>query len=188
MKNMKKTMALLLAVVLLVGVAVGATIAWLTAETPEVKNTFTTSSIGVALNESTTQYKMIPGWTIAKDPKVNVTADSEDCYLFVKVTESENFKSFMTYAIADGWTKLSDGVYYRIFDSNDSENANVKGTAYSVLKGDKVTVLDNVTKENMAALTDATKPTLTFQAYACQLYKSNTTKFEPAEAWAKVVP
>ena len=29
----------------------------------------------------------------------------------------------------------------------------------------------------------AVKPTLTFTAYAVQLYKSNSAKFTPAEAW-----
>lgn len=189
-----KPLALVLALVLVVGCAVGGTLAWLTAESSEVKNVFTTSDIGVKLEETkgnegadgTKAFKMVPGWTIAKDPKATVTTGSEDCYLFVKVEKSENFNNFMEYEIADGWTALKDvdGVYYMIFDSKDDENTNKKGEAYSILDGDEVTVKKNVTKANMNGLTaDDDYPTLTFTAYAVQLYKDNDTQFTAAKAW-----
>ena len=80
--------AMLLAAVMLLMCAIGGTLAWLTAQTTEVNNTFTTSNIGVSLEETTEEYKMIPGWTIGKDPKATVETGSEDCYLFVKVEET----------------------------------------------------------------------------------------------------
>ena len=43
----KKTVALLLACVMALGVAVGGTLAWLTDTTQEVKNTFTDSNINI---------------------------------------------------------------------------------------------------------------------------------------------
>ena len=135
-----KPLALVLALVLVVGCAVGGTLAWLKAETTPVENTFSTSDIGVELKETkgnegadgTKEFKMVPGWTIAKDPKATVTADSEDCYLFVKVEKSANFDTFMTYTIASGWKELEgvNGVYYMVFDSKDDENTNEKGQAY----------------------------------------------------------
>ena len=64
MKNMKKSIALVLALVLVVGGVVGGTIAWLTDETEEIKNTFTVGNIDIELAETTTNYKMIPGETI----------------------------------------------------------------------------------------------------------------------------
>lgn len=183
----KKALALLLSLVLVIGCVAGGTLAWLTATSNEVNNVFTTSDIGVTLEESDDlNLKMVPGWTITKDPKATVTAGSEDCYLFVKVEKSANFDDFMTYAIAEGWTALSDGVYYMIFDSKDADNENEMGTAYSVLKDDQVKVKDTVTKENMKALTDDTKPNLSFTAYAVQLYRENGTQFTAAEAWAMV--
>ena len=97
MKKMKKVLPLLFAVMLLVGVAVGATLAWFTDSSEEVKNVFTVGTIQTDLQETTEEYKMIPGWDIEKDPKANVAADSEDCFLFVEVTESANFDDFMTY-------------------------------------------------------------------------------------------
>lgn len=198
-----KTMFMILAVVLIVGISVGGTLAWLTATTTPVTNTFTTSDIDITLTETgatnnANSYKMVPGHTITKDPKATVKAGSEDCFLFVKLEKSTNFDNFMTYEIADGWTELSPvvggnyKVYYRVFDSNDSTNTNAKGTAYSVLKDNQVTVKGTVTKGEMDALTTATYPTLTVTAYASQLYKSNSTaegavnKFTAAEAWANV--
>ena len=187
----KKTVALLLALVLVFGVAAGGNLAWLTAQSDTVVNTFTTSDIKVELKETTgTSYKMIPGYTITKDPKVKVLADSEECYLFVKLEKSTNFDSFMTYAMADGWTALPgvDDVYYRVVTADGREGTSKINVPYSVLKDDKVTVSGSVTKANMNALTEATYPTLTVTAYASQLYKSNTDKFTPAEAWANINP
>ena len=179
-----KTLVLALAVMLIVGATVGGTIAWLASTSGPVVNTFSTSGIGATLDESDDlALQMVPGWTITKDPKAGVSAESEDCYLFVTVAKENNFDNFMTYEIADGWTQLETGVYYRIFDSNDATNANVKGDEYSVLKDDQVLVKDTVTKEDMSALAANTYPKLTFKAYAGQLYKSNSTTFTPAEAW-----
>lgn len=189
----KKTIALVLACILCVAIGIGGTLAWLTANSTPVVNTFTTSDIGVELAEGDNlDLKMIPGWTITKDPKAKVTVGSEDCYLFVKVEKSANFDSFMTCTIADGWQELSltgvnYKVYYKVFDSKDTTNTNVKGMEYSVLKDDQVQVLGTVTKDMMTA-SDFTQPTLTFTAYATQLYKDNTTQFSAADAWAKVNP
>lgn len=72
----KKTVALLLSLVLVFGVIAGGTLAWLTAQSDTVVNTFTTSDINVKLAESkgvTTadgkSFKMVPGKSIEKDPK-----------------------------------------------------------------------------------------------------------------------
>ena len=183
----KKSLALVLALAMIVVCVVGGTLAWLTDKTAPVTNTFTYGDINIKLAETTgTSYKMIPGYTIDKNPKVTVLADSEKCYLFVKVEKSTNFGTFMTYDMADGWTALTgvNGVFYRVVDTADM------GTAYSVLANDKVTVKDTVTKADMDGLKAnvATQPTLTFTAYAVQLNENNTTEFTPAQAWAKVYP
>lgn len=187
--NSKKALAMLLSLVLVIGCVAGGTLAWLTATSNEVNNVFTTSDIGVTLEESDDlDLKMVPGWTITKDPKATVTAGSEDCYLFVKVEKSANFDDFMTYAIAEGWTELSDtdGVYFMVFDSQDNTNENEMGVAYSVLKDNQVKVLDEVKKEDMTALSKDTLPNLSFTAYAVQLYSANGTKFTAEAAWAMV--
>ena len=173
----KKTLALGLALTLLVAGVVGGTLAWLTDQTAEVKNTFTVGDINIDLTETNRDYKMVPGNTIAKDPTVTVKANSEACWLFVKVTESENLDTFITYAIAEGWTKLQDGVYYREVPASAADQT------FSVLAGNTVTVKSDVTKTMLkTAKTDA--PTLTIKAYAVQ--KDNVAS--ASDAWAKVNP
>ena len=208
MKNMKKILAIVLAVVLLVGAVVGGTLAWFIDQTDTIENTFTVGNIDIELDETNTNldgdndvntndYKMIPGWTITKDPKATVLAGSEDCYLFVKLDKSANFDSFMEYKMAEGWIKLEtdaegnalDGVYYRevITDDEDQE--------FYVIDGNKVAVKATVTKAMMDDILDpakpnVTKPTLDVSAYAVQLWKTNkdvaNAKFTPAEAWKTV--
>lgn len=173
----KKTLALVLALTLLVAGVVGGTLAWLTDQTAEVKNTFTVGDINIGLTETTADYKMVPGNTIAKDPTVTVKANSEACWLFVQVTESENLDTFITYAIAEGWTELQDGVYYREVPASAADQT------FSVLADNAVTVKSDVTRTMLeTAKTDA--PTLTFQAYAVQ--KDNVAS--ASDAWAKVNP
>ena len=180
----KKGLALVLALTLLVVGVVAGTLAWLTAKSDVVTNTFTTSDIKVELKETTgTEYKMIPGYTISKDPKATVLSGSEECYLFVKLDKSANFDTYLEYVIADGWTKLegvTDTVYYRKVQTADI------GTAYSVLKGDQVTVKGEVTKAMMDGLTTETLPKLTVTAYASQLHKNATETFDAATAWNNI--
>lgn len=173
-----KTMFMILAVVLIVGISVGGTLAWLTDTTDSVTNTFTVGDINIALDETTTNYKMVPGNTIAKDPKVTVLKDSEACWLFVKIEKSTNLDDFITYDVAAGWTALPgvSGVYYR------EVAAAAADVSFDVLDNNSVTVKNTVTKTMMNDLQKdgATQPTLTFTAYAVQKDHIDTA----AEAWA----
>ena len=230
-----KSLALVLACVLLVGGVIGGTVAWLTAKTNEVTNVFTPSDIDITLQEHTydsdkdeltntetttgvDNYKMVPGWTIPKDPWVTVKGGSEDCWVFIKVEEKGGnvtitddefptpmmftFSDFIAYEIDDAnWTQLTDendapvpGVYYCY--ANDVENdRNIKildegkytfnGVDYTWDKQHVLTKPD-VTKEMMNAVTNDTKPTLTFTAYASQYWKNNTENFTAYEAWKNV--
>ena len=175
-----KTLVALLSLVLLLGCSLSGTLAWLADKTDPVTNTFTVGDIDITLVETTTDYKIVPGVNIAKDPKVTVEADSEACWLFVKVEESDNLCTFIEYAIADGWTALPGvaGVYYREVAASETDQA------FAVLQGDIVSVPDSVTKDMMDALTEETAPTLTFTAYAVQ--KANIAT--AADAWAAVQP
>ena len=191
----KKSIAVVLALVLLVCCAVGGVLAWLTATTGPVVNTFTVGNVDITLAESVdtdsdgaASFKMVPGQTIVKDPKVTVVGGSEACWLFVKVEKSTNLDDFITYAIAtgdNGWTqgdgtKIPANVYYR------AVSAATTGQEFNVLTGNQVTVKDTVTKAMMDDINDGTapKPTLTFTAYACQ--SAGVTS--AADAWAKINP
>ena len=177
----KKTLISIIAVALVICVSIGGVLAYLTATTNEVVNTFTVGNINLDLTETTgNQYKMVPGQPITKDPKVTVKANSEESYVFVKVTKSTNanFDDYMTYDIADGWTALdgNDGVYYR------EVTATTADTDFVVIKDNTVTVKGNVTKDMMDNLSTETYPKLTFKAAAVQKAGFATA----TDAWAEV--
>lgn len=177
----KKTIAVVLALVLVICCAVGGVLAWLTDTTDSITNTFTVGNVKIALAEGEDlDLKMVPGQDIEKDPKVTVEAGSEACWLFVKVEKSTVLDSYIDYTVDNGWTPLDGvkGVYYKEVDATTAAN----GAVYSVLTGDQVTVKDAVTQQMMDDLnvTGATQPTLTFTAYACQSAGFETA----AAAWA----
>lgn len=171
----------LLALVLVIGCVAGGTVAWLVATTDTVTNTFTYGNIDIALAETTgTNYKVIPGTVIEKDPKVTVKAGSEACWLFVKVEESGTFVADkVTYAIDNGWTPLEGekGVYYREVAAVTAD------TDFSVLEGNKITVKDTLTKGDIKDIA-ATNPTLKITAYAVQ--QENIA--DAATAWKAANP
>lgn len=184
-RRIAMTVALVLVVAL---VSVGGTIAWLTDKTQSVTNTFTVGNIDITLTETTTDYKMVPGNTIAKDPTVTVEGGSEACWLFVKIEESTNLDDFITYTVDSGWTALTGvtGVYYReVAASNTDQIFNVLTSKTGYTDG-YVTVNESVTKTQMDAIKNGTAsaPTLKFTAYACQ--KDNVTSV--TDAWAKISP
>ena len=168
-----KTLVALLSLVLLLGCSLGGTLAWLSDSTDPVTNTFTVGDIDITLVETTTDYKIVPGVNIAKDPKVTVKANSEACWLFVKVDEA-NWPEFKEsdgttrkgdYAIAGDWDELEGvpGVYYR------QVNASTEDQTFPVLAGDTVTVSSTLTKGEVQGIgTGENAPTLTFTAYAVQ--------------------
>lgn len=126
---MKKTLTVLLALVLVIAMSVAGTMAYLT-DKDTVTNTFTVGNVAITMDEKDTDnddntddnvvinnetrdqansYKLIPGHTYTKDPIVRVTAGSEDCWLFVKVTneiaEIEDQNSTVASQMkANGWT------------------------------------------------------------------------------------
>lgn len=175
----KKLLILIACLSVVLCTLVTGTIAWLTDKTDSITNEFTPSDISITLTESENlDLKMVPGKAIAKDPKVTVKANSEPCWIFVKIEESTNFDTFMTYAIADGWTQLTgvDGVYYREVSSS------TEAQKFSVLANDQVTVKSEVTKLQMNALTTENYPTLTFTAYAIQQEGFETAN----DAWNEI--
>lgn len=192
----KKTITLLVAVMMIVSGALGGTIAWLISVPEPVVNTFTYGDINIDLDETetgldedgkdtTNEYKMLPGQDITKDPIVTVRAGSEEMWLFVKLEKSANFNEFLTYVVDGEWTLMenSDNVYYRHVTAAEVEQTNKE---FHVLADDKVTVKETVTKDMLNDLDKVGEtpvyPTLTVSAYAVQYAGSAT----PAEAWAKV--
>lgn len=186
---MKKFISVV-AVALVLCCVVGGTLAWLQDKTDPVVNAFTYGDINIDLKETTTNYKMVPGGTISKDPKATVKAGSEACYLFVKIEKSANYSTYLNdYAVAEGWTQLMGtdgnpiaGVYYREVAASEVDQDFYVLDGKTGYTGGYVTVKGEVTKTQMEALKaeGASPPTLTFTAYAVQ--KENVAT--AAAAWA----
>ena len=182
-----KLMVLLLAVVLVIGCAAGGTLAWLAAKTTPIENTFSSANINITLEETPNADsddadtdndiwvgKMFPGTYIAKDPKVTVSANSEACWLFVKVdaengvdlASAANANTYVIYAMADGWMAVPEttDVYYREVDADTAK----AGVTYNVITDNNVLIPNTVTKAMLDSATGANAPSLTFTAYAVQ--------------------
>lgn len=175
----KKLVLTVLSVAMVAALAVGGTLAYLTAKTDAVTNTFTIGNIDLGLTETPNtdtdgdgtpdawQAKMIPGTVYSKDPTVTVTKGSEACWLFVKVEKSADFDTYVNYTIGNGWTALPgvDGVYYREVSADAENDQN-----FNVLAGDNDHPNGVVTvKPEVTALPDGMDElSLTFTAYAVQ--------------------
>lgn len=171
---MKRKLIIALALCLALALGIGGTMAYLTATTTAVVNTFTIGNVGLTLEETKGtldaegkhQFKMVPGNEIEKDPKVTVTKGSEACWLFVKLVKANDFDTYLTYDMADGWIELDKvnypGVYYREVAQNDTADQ-----VFSVLSGDKVLVKTTATLDAVNA-GNFSQPTLTISAAAIQ--------------------
>lgn len=182
---MKRTLASVIATVLMCLCFAGTTFAWLVAKTDPVKTTFTVGDINIMLAEHTSRnVKIVPGVTIEEDVHVTVFAKSEDCWLFIKVAKSENFDRFLSYEIdTDVWkTLLTDNengytVYYREVSYSESDDQE-----FDVLLNDVVTANSERTKDDYNALNSSNYPTLTYTAYAVQRVGFETAQLAWEEA------
>ena len=182
-----KFIVMLIAVSLVFGGLIGGTAAWLISKPEAIINTFTYGDINITLTESpgdlddddqkpyTNTYKMMPGSQIEKDPTVTVKKGSEDCWLFVKLEEGNDFGDFFeAFNVASGngnfvWTELSDnaadsGIYYCLVKADDVDDADL---ALSVIENDTLTVKSSITKDDFEKM-GTNYPTLTVTAYAVQ--------------------
>lgn len=182
--RMKVVLLMISAVVMVFSVVQGSS-AWLMTQTDPIVNVFTYGDIQIVLDETTgDRYKMTPGKWIDKDPKLTLKAQSEDCWLFVKIDESENAKlsDYIKYEVADGWIPLegTENVYYRSVDYADED------ISFNILKDDRVKVKNNVTKQMLEQLSEETFPRLTFTGYAVQRDADIEEIDTPEEAWALI--
>ena len=201
--NSTKIVTILLALALLVCCGIGGTVAWLMDSTEAVTNTFTIGDINLTLVESPynadgtygeakegidNSYPLIPGNSYKKDPKVTVLANSEDCYLFVRMEKIGNPDNYLDFTFNDdGWSTYNgeEGVYYRVVTKNASDQS------WDLLKkidGDfTIKVSDKIVKAGTASGDyidmPANTPKIKFTAYAVQ-----TANLSLAEAWKLVDP
>lgn len=166
----------MLALTMVVGCAVDGTVAWLVSESESSVSTFTLGDINIELTgESESQpLKIIPGVEIRRSLKVTVEPNSEACWLFVKVeetnwpdlkeTDGTTRKVSYSVDVQNGWTALNThpGVYYREVSAEDAKT----GVEYDV--NGVVAVSKELTKAEINSIASGTQPQLSFTAYAVQ--------------------
>ena len=201
--RLSKGMLLMLALVLVVGVSVGGTLAWLTAKSDKVENTFTSAALfetpetdftlweheakdededgRYVLNETEVQaneYDILPGVAIPKDPTVDIVGLQEHAYLYITVEGT--LPTGMTYEIdPDNWDELPgyDGVYVYCgeYAPDNVIKPSVNDTfTVNILKDKEITVAGDFAGSNGAS-------TLSFMAYMVQATGNGENA---AAAWA----
>ena len=172
--NKKRMIMAVLALVMIIGAGVGATFAFLLTSSQPVINTFTVGNVQIQLSETTgSEYQLVPGTVVEKDPTLTVLAGSDTCWLFFRVEETSGIENFVIYAAEESWTPLAgiDGVYYRQVE------ANFEDVSFSLLKDNQFLVPYAVTEEQLAQLEQPHQ--LIFTGYAVQADGMET----PEEAW-----
>lgn len=147
---MKKSLFWLIASVLILSVGIGGTLAYFIASSQKVENTFTVGNVHISLAETTgSEYKIIPGATIMKDPYVTVQEGSDACWLFIQVDPSQEFDLYCTFELRSEWIPLSgvSGVYYQ------SVTETAVDRIFRVLKNDRIYVRETLTEEMLNAIT-----------------------------------
>lgn len=126
----KKKISLVVSLVLIAAIGIGATLAYLTANTGTLTNKFTvgpteieaeileTDLDGEGFTDIGNDYELLPGEDAVKDPFVRITSDFST-YVFVRVTGLDALTGKITADIpANGWVRVGgaagetiDGVY-----------------------------------------------------------------------------
>ena len=135
MKTRSKALLLTLCAVLLVAASVLGTMAYLT-DDDQVVNTFTVGKVAITLDEAKVNlagepvdkdgnvvnltdaprvaentYHLLPGHKYDKDPTIHVAEDSENCWLFVEITDEiaaiQDTKTVADQLTENGWTLVT---------------------------------------------------------------------------------
>lgn len=131
------------------------------------------------------EWLIAPGADIMKNARVTFSGSETAVYLFVELetpgwtrntTDNMSYSCMsgqITWRVADGWTYLcnegANAVYYRVEQANANVNAPV------IADGGRITVSENITRSQLAAL--PTDPRIDIHATAVQL-----TGFDSAQA------
>ena len=161
MRTKTKALVTALCAVLLVVASVMGTMAYLTSQ-DTVKNTFTVGNVKITLDEKdvdkeqntadnvtlptgevrdkANKYHLIPGNTYVKDPTVHVDANSESCWLFVKLQNGLNAivdnTTIEAQMAENGWTVLDAANNIYAYKDIVAAGANIVVFESFKLKGD----------------------------------------------------
>lgn len=197
--KMKKIVATGSALALTAAVAVGGTLAYLTANTEVKVNKFTyefgtdQAPIDLTLEEPSwvPGSPVTPGATIDKDPTLTVGQGSVKSHVYAEVVSTFP-ENTVSYEVSDAWTEVSDNIY-RYVGTKLSEGV-VDASAAAVELEPLFTEVKvaNLSNEQMAALVNPDSETnellydITIQGYAIQsddLEDGTTTADAEAIAW-----
>lgn len=170
---MKKKLTTVLAIVLVVALSVAGTYAYLTAQTDQVKNTFTAAGLAseFSLDESKANqqpdgsytldvrtrvqentYSVVPTVTLKKDPTVHVTLEKNvGAYVFLAV--DNNLGNGLTATIDSTWTALNTtytdakGVVWTMYYKQLEGSATPAQVDINVLAGQQILVGDTVAED-----------------------------------------
>lgn len=190
--NKPKFIILLILVIVVLFPVISETVAWLTKETNLLINKFTYGNIKISISEGnindddsnndTKNYMITPGGSIVKDTLVVVNENSEDCWLFIKIKETDNFDDYMIYSLEDGWKELENNtdIYYREVNKSD------KNQTFNIIKDNVINVKSELTKESFDLLTEDTYPSISISAYAVQRNSAIDAINTAEKAWLLV--
>lgn len=201
MKTKNKALLLALCAVSLVTASVLGTMAYLTS-TDKVENTFTVGSVAITMDEkdvddstpnadrdTKNSYKLLPGQTYTKDPTIHVGANSEDCFLFVKVEneiaaiEADGSKVASQMA-AKGWAEVEGkGVYVYVGTAENASDPLPVSASNNIPVFEKIKIADSVNGDTLKTYENKT---IKVTAYAVQ--KAGFENKTAAQIWTTAFP
>lgn len=177
----KKIVSLVLVFALALALGIGGTVAWLTAQSDIVTNTFVVGDINLSLAETTEKnFKIVPGGTDTKDPTLTVKEGSEECFVYVcvenNVKKDDEIVATPNIVEAD-WSAIGTSGNKTLYRYKATVNALEKEVELPVFT--QVSYDSRIEKADIEALKDKT---IVIQGYAHQ--SANTTQ-DVADAAAK---
>lgn len=173
----KRTIGILIISAIVLFIGVGITVAYLVSSSVTVKNTFTVGKVEITLSETTGEnYKLVPGAAVNKDPVITLKAESDPCFVYFKVNNTEKLSDYLSYSVADGWKALSGvpDVYYRYVEGTKED------IAFPLIQDNTVFVNENLTEDDLATVNIT--PAITFFGYAIQAEGIDTA----AQGWQQL--
>ena len=185
MKTRNKALLTMVCAVLLVVASVLGTMAYLTS-TAEVENTFTVGSVTISMDEkdvdnsteskdrdTENNYHLLPGHEYTKDPIIHVASTSEECYLFVTVSneiaaiEATGDTSVASQMEAKGWKAVEGqtNLYVYIGTAEGASAPLAVKANENITVFEKIVISGSVDNTTLANYKDKT---ITVKAYAVQ--------------------
>lgn len=208
-KPNKKVLLLVVVAILLVVATVFTTLAWLTSQTETVTNTFTYGKVEITMDETKVTeygeadpgaservtentYKLIPGHTYLKDPTIHVDADSEECYIFVKIdNQLGNAASFQLTDLQAAYSTTDAAVPWQKYDTQSVGNVSVYYFPTAVLPGAEIEVFSEFTfssaVSDMSPYVDK-KIILTAYAIQAEGFTGDDGQIQVDSAWGALNP